>query len=477
MVRNKYDFIEQILRDKKLTDAQKQRVFVLASKEIARDNQISNDLQQRVKEIEDFIEAFSAYPSTDQSEESTGSIDLPSSSSNLPPQALQRSTLSFEQIISKNTITPQELQQLHEDESIDFGYQSFGDFEFGDFDVLLEAEQASEDRVQEITNKKVGYQTTHDIQHTFDILTSLKFTSSKYAFKFLVHGYSIESLELYNDKLKEISQEFKTLKNVPRSLYLKLRNLIWAYEKYGQSIVQEHSVHPFDYQNQVILDKEDKNSGVDFFKYNNGKSYYKNFSTAIQSFKRDYRFDLEKTESSILSEFIKNVFHYENHISDNQGYTFKFQDSSMLFHQSQLIYDFQEKHFFAWIPSLRAALKWIVASILKHSNIDGNRNFDPKEKQIVISSFEHYNENTDKTYVVLEVLDKGSIILKKADWFIKSLQDVVQDANLKSVCNFEVYFSTSSKEHYHATLLPEVKTNPIPKANEGLVYQFYFIKE
>lgn len=50
--RNKYDFIQEILENKKLTSAQKERVFLMTKEEIKADGLIGEKLEERVRELE-----------------------------------------------------------------------------------------------------------------------------------------------------------------------------------------------------------------------------------------------------------------------------------------------------------------------------------------------------------------------------------------------------------------------------------------
>jgi hypothetical protein len=55
MLKNKYDFIAEILENKKLTTAQRERVLFLTKEEIKNDGLIGEDLEERVKKLEEIV--------------------------------------------------------------------------------------------------------------------------------------------------------------------------------------------------------------------------------------------------------------------------------------------------------------------------------------------------------------------------------------------------------------------------------------
>ena len=57
MAKDKYDFIQEILEDKKLTPAQRERVFELTKVEIQKDGHLGKDLEQRISVIEQKIKS------------------------------------------------------------------------------------------------------------------------------------------------------------------------------------------------------------------------------------------------------------------------------------------------------------------------------------------------------------------------------------------------------------------------------------
>jgi len=71
--KNKYDFIQEILENKKLTVAQRERVLLLAAEEIKHENSNDIDLLKRLKEIEEKISQLESVPPKSGDGETGGS--------------------------------------------------------------------------------------------------------------------------------------------------------------------------------------------------------------------------------------------------------------------------------------------------------------------------------------------------------------------------------------------------------------------
>ncbi len=334
---------------------------------------------------------------------------------------------------------------------------------------------------QKSDRRKKRNKIKHNPEQTFEILKSFKFNDAKYGFKYLVHGNSIDGIEDYKEKIETARKEFRKLKDVPYKLYKSLDSLILAYELYGEEIVKSENKHPFESDKEIKIKSEDQRDKLRHL-FGGGKpyrkKYFRTFRTAIQDFKRKYRFDLESSESSILSQFLENITKYEKHTDGDITYSFSNSDTKALFNETQLNFDLSKKHFFLWNPALNKFLKWIISSILKHSNIDGNRPFDPEQKQIIFSSYEDYDEGKGKEYIVLEITDTKSVIKKGKNEFIKSVLDEV--SVMASVCDVEVYFiEEESGKAFYCSLLPKGKITPVPseKEKEGVLYRFKILKD
>ena len=55
MAKDKYDFIQELLENKKLQPTQKERVLLLAKEEIKKDGALGKELEERVKKLEEMI--------------------------------------------------------------------------------------------------------------------------------------------------------------------------------------------------------------------------------------------------------------------------------------------------------------------------------------------------------------------------------------------------------------------------------------
>ena len=133
--------------------------------------------------------------------------------------------------------------------------------------------------------------------------------------------------------------------------------------------------------------------------------------------------------------------------------------------------------FFGWNPSVKAMIKWIVEGILKHSNINGNREFNPLDKKIIVSTKSDSDELTGYEYVILEIHDTKSVVLKKPEDFVNYVLSACNESNLNSVCDFSVNFMDKDHNNYECSILPK---NNIPSKiaidNDGLIYKFKFLK-
>lgn len=317
----------------------------------------------------------------------------------------------------------------------------------------------------------------HKPEQTFEIFKSFKFNTAMYAFKYLVHGYTIDSIGEYKSKIIQARNDFKKLKDVPYELYKSLDALITAYEIYGEEIIKNGGKHPFNSKNEVVIKEVDKEKLRYIFGGLQGNvfknDHFKTFNTAIQNLKRKYRFDDEKVESSILKDFLMNIIKYQSY---EDKHSFKNNEKNDLFNKNQLEFHLDENHFFAWNPALKKFISWVTESILKHSNLKGERPFNPLEKRVLFLTQKVYDENKDSELVVLEITDQDSVIKKDKDLFIKYLLDSVRESNLTSVCDVEVYFTTIKGEHFHCSLLPKGNLDPRPEGKGGLVFQLKFLK-
>ncbi|MDM1551648.1 hypothetical protein [Empedobacter falsenii] len=326
-------------------------------------------------------------------------------------------------------------------------------------------------------NSTILKKINHNPQQTYDIFRSFKMNDGKYAFKFLVHGFQINSIEEYNEKIAQAEADFTSLNIVPKNIYNNIRALIYLYKNYGLEIVEKDLIHPFDSDIEIEIKESDLKILGSFFWINNvnGKNtYFKTFRTAIQNFKKKYRFDVTNSEASILRDFLLNVIKFESFDYNNEILSFK--NSVGLFNENQLKFDIKRDTFFAFNPSIKEVIKWITSSILKHSTINGYRDFNPLDKEIKISTKEMYDEELDHNFIFLEIMDVGSKVTKSEIKFFDSLCDNCSEI-LKSVCDFEVFFTTNENKNYSCSVLPKDSPKPVPFSEEdkGIKYRFKFI--
>ncbi|WP_373709230.1 hypothetical protein [Kaistella sp.] len=155
MAKDKYDFIQDLLTNKRLTPSQKERVLLLTKIEIEKDRNLGKDLNKRVDELEKSVRTItrisdnlshtipnSSLPIVDPKEEikSKKKIDIKNNynttnTSNLPiyiePEKLYRALLAFNQ----NTILKTICHTIDND-MIDLISKSNGKYEF-DFHLDL----------------------------------------------------------------------------------------------------------------------------------------------------------------------------------------------------------------------------------------------------------------------------------------------------------------------------------------------------
>lgn len=406
MAKDKYDFIQELLENKKLQPAHRERVLMLTKEEIKKEGIASKDLEERVKKLEEMINI---------------------SSEKIPTITKTQSITSQSEKIPKINHDPITI------------YKLLSSFKTSNPDITEE-----------------GF----------------------INFKYLLHGYEQITLDEYKEKINKAREDFSKLKNIPYQLYKNLDAIIYTHENYGSKIVEDKNIHPFDEEEEIIINEQDcKKLSVLFgggkpFKDN----HYKKIRTAIQNFKKKYRFDvLDESEASILRDFLENVIKYQKYASEKNELSFS--DEGEKFNYNQLIFNLQEVAFFGWNPSVKAMIKWIFEGILKHSNINGNREFNPLDKKIIVSTKTDSDELTGYEYVILEIHDTKSVVLKKPEDFVNYVLSACNESNLNSVCDFSVNFMDKDHNNYECSILPK---NNIPSKitidNDGLIYKFKFLK-
>lgn len=433
---NKYDFIQELLENKKLSPVQRERVLALAKEEIKKDAEFGVSLDYRVKVLE-------------------------------------------QSLIKNNELNPVPLPDHVTKNIFDEGVLNSGEFSenFTAADSLFDQNNS--------TSKKLNTeipQIEHDPQMVYDIFHSFKSDRGKFRFKYLVHGTGSEvNEEDFKVNLSYAQEDFKKIKNVPNDLYNSIKALLLAYEIYGVEMVKKYNKHPFDC-NKKVLNFKDTDLGKLKILFGGGKPYkeqhFKYFTTAIQNFKKKYRFDTEiaQSEASVLQIFLENIIKFQKHNDVEKVYSFDSEKSTEnLFKLERIIFSLESTAFFAWNPALKKVLPWIIESILKHSNIEGTRPFNPDEKDIEIRSYTYYDEIEDHNTVFLEITDRKSMVMKDAKYFREILfQNLGKE--LKSVCDLEVIFSTQDCKKFKFSLMPIGDLEEILNPTEiGITYKFKFI--
>lgn len=447
---NKYELIQRILETKKMTPSQKERFFLLVNKEIKKEHESEQQLSKRLKILEDKILVNNGI----KNEQIINEEEKPMTSSKLNIFGI---LYEEEKRLTKEHLAPLETKNIL-DES---GFSN-------------NAAQLS------LENQKQKIITNHNPQVVFNILKSFKFEIANYRFKYLVHGTGseFEEKDLFElvSNAKSDFESLRELNAIPYELFKSLLSLINIYDKYGLQIVKNEHVHPFDSANTIELSDSDKKLYWNIFG-NNQK--FKSIATAVQNFKKKYRFDNEPSESSDLKDFLRNIIKFQKHSLGEENLIVHSFDSSkntgFLFSIDQIIFDIKNNVFFAWNPPIKKVLSWIFESILKHSNIEGVRNFNSSDKEITVSSYKRYDDNADQDFVYLDILDKKTFIQKDVDLFLDAVKDKVK-SNLTSVCDFEVFFSTSFDKHFACSILPDKgKEQEVEQIADGLLYRFKFL--
>lgn len=434
---NKYDFIQQLLENKKLSPVQRERILALAKEEIMKDAEFGISLDYRVKVLE-------------------------------------------QSLIKNNELNPMPLPENVTKNIFDEGVLNSGEFSENSTaaDSLFDQNNSTSKKL----NTKIP-QIVHDPQMVYDIFYSFKSEAGKFRFKYLVHGTGSEVNEQdFIENLSHAKEDFRKLKNVPNDLYNSIKSLILAYEKYGIELVKKEEKHPFDCPNSEIKIQDTDLQKLRFI-FSGGPPYkeqhFKYFTTAIQNFKKKYRFDTEnaQSEASVLQIFLENIVKFQKHNDVLKVYSFDSEKSTEnLFRLEQIIFSLDSTAFFAWNPALKKVLSWITESILKHSNIEGSRPFNPDEKKIEIKSYTtDYDDIADHNDVFLEITDRKSMVMKDAKYFRKILFENL-GYELKSVCDLEVIFSTQDCKKFKFSLMPIGDLEEIINPTEiGITYKFKFI--
>jgi hypothetical protein len=146
----------------------------------------------------------------------------------------------------------------------------------------------------------------------------------------------------------------------------------------------------------------------------------KGVTKVIQDFKKNYRFDTEETEASILRNLITNIANWVTYSADGPIVKFNDRFCKLQFNPNADFFDVNNI-FFADVESFKIGLSVLFQSLIKHTNIGGQKQFDRSEKKLVI---ETKSETTIDGYnYKLTICDVGATIQKKPYDIIKNLRE------------------------------------------------------
>ncbi len=309
--------------------------------------------------------------------------------------------------------------------------------------------------------EKVGYPEMANIRprETMEFLKHFKYDDD-YPFKHLVHQpidpEKFDFYELLKDAKKEfirISRTYDNRLELPKTLYEAVNELFQVLETKGLKYFNDKKLHPI----------HERETG-----------------RIIQKFKRNYRFGNEKSETTSLTTVLVSAAENRRFVAHEEGVTYSFSvvDTSGIFRKEQLVFLPDEKrfkikaNFFTWVPNVIIAFGVMFENILKHSNVNGERPFDPAKKQILIDL--NRQKQKDCTSITLSLLDKESLCSANVDSMLRNLRREFLSV-LKGVCDFKVQFTDEAGQSYETRVLPYAEaTEKIDTNPGGFKYVFTF---
>ena len=226
---------------------------------------------------------------------------------------------------------------------------------------------------------------------------------------------------------------------------------------------------------------------IDLYDKSNQNPFGKDttFTQKAQLFKRSYRFGWNSDEATDLRETILKIFKTQTHISDGNFYAFNGEDK---FNLNQLCWTENENHFnivanfFTWVPAVKIALRFIVQSILQHSNIAGKRSFKDTMKKIEIDlswedNFVYQGQKMVRR--ILTIKDVNSLPNISADRLLSDIKRTnLIEFQLKNVCNFSIHsdFNDGPKSvNFLETANPDGSVKKLNEPVGGFKYKIEFI--
>ena len=302
----------------------------------------------------------------------------------------------------------------------------------------------------------------HNPKQTTEILKKFKYNNDS-GFKDLVHtpNHDNYSLDDFKNDTKNAEKHFKTLKDIPIGMYISIKQIIELMKNEGVECFEKTGKHPYQNRdcNKINIDTIDK-------KYKNLKGGYKSdvsITQLIQNFKKNYRFDMEKSEASILKDLNINILNNRVYEDTVNSIEYRFSPKNKGGESNQIIYlehsfaeDFDDNAiFFTWVPDVRNFLVNIIGDILKHGNINGERKFASYEKEVEFSVKLIEDEINGETSIELVIFDKKSIVNKTKELFYNQIKDKAY--LLTSICDWKIETDFNGEGSYSINILPETK--------------------
>jgi len=314
-------------------------------------------------------------------------------------------------------------------------------------------------------NKQQNQKTIkHTPTETVKCLRKFKYNNDT-GFKQLVHKPSQDNyfLDDYNNTIKRAYEHFNKLNNLPYGLYKNIKELLELMQNEGRSCFEKTGAHP--YQNKGCEKVKNVKERYENLYYNFNSDRITNL---LQGFKKNYRFDTEKSESSQLKELVINVFNTQSFEKDNVRYEFdskfdKKDNEKLILLKTIFEEDFENRAvFFTWVPYVRSFLKGIADDILKHGNINENQNYKSFEKELIFSIDRFTDDIEGNTKISFTVFDINSIVSKPKELFYKQIYE--KKKNLISLCDWQIE-ADFRETSYQIQILPATN-EPFKKLND-----------
>ena len=274
---------------------------------------------------------------------------------------------------------------------------------------------------EETTNIKL---TVHSPRETAKLLKSFKYDSGN-SFKYLVHSPNDPSDFDFSKTYTEAKAYWDTYskeKFLHKGLVNRINTLFDVLGTTGLQFWNNNRVHPLYEDNDV--------------------------TSAIQKFKRCYRFADEETEGSVLSKYIQaissnTIFNKKADLENGQLNFFEeFGREAIVYLPSEEKFNIKA-NFFADVYSFGNGLRTQFQSMIKHSKSSNKEKFISKNKYIPIKlQIEKLNEGYKYDIIIC---DLGSSTFKEPEDLLKELQEEAK--SFYSVCDWSVISKCAGKSY------------------------------